>query len=191
VRILVDLDGICADFFAELWKRLSAITGNEYSTDQVMNWSLGSNFKEPGRDMVKLIDSIYEAPGFFEALQPIPGARTAIQDLQTMGHEVLIVSAPCTPASGMEKLQWCKDWLPSIGKKEVVITGAKHIFKADVLIDDSPFNVVKFKAENPTALALSIAYNHNNVPEYDGRYGSFREPEAAWSGMVRHILGRK
>lgn len=187
MRILVDLDCIVADFFSEIWKRLSAITGNEYSTDQVKNWSLGSNFKEEGRDMVKLIDSIYEAPGFFEALQPIPGAIESLRLLKEYGHEVIIVSAPCTPLSAAEKLQWCKDWLPFIGKKDVVITGAKHIFKADVLIDDSPFNIVKFKAENPSAIALSIAYNHNDIPEYDGRYGSFIEPEAAWLSMVAHI----
>ena len=183
MRLCVDLDSIVADFMAAIWYPYVQAGGDpSVGTKDVTSWDWA------GIPRSELIRPIFLAPGFFASLNLVPGAYAALKLLHELGFEVFIVSAHCTEHSAAEKIGWVSKMLPFLPKENVVITKAKHIFRADVIVDDMPGNCEKFKAENPNGIALTIAYPYNDHPIYDGRYLGFEDPEMAWQQIVHHIL---
>jgi 5'-nucleotidase len=183
MRILVDLDSIVADFMGGIWPEYWRQTGHqEIGTKDVKTWDWQGI---PGSELIR---PIFTAPGFFAGLQPMPGAISALKMLQALGNEVFIVSAHCTDLSAAEKIGWCTKHLPFIDKENVVITKSKHIFRADVIIDDMPGNCEKFKAENSHGIALTIAYPYNDHPVYDSRFHDWEDSAVAWFAIVVRIV---
>lgn len=81
--------------------------------------------------------------GFFEKLQPIPGAIEAYNRL-TQHFDVYILStAPWSnPHSLYEKILWVKQYLPT-AYKNVIFSHHKDLNRGDYLIDDSQKNGAK------------------------------------------------
>ena len=81
--------------------------------------------------------------GFFEKLQPIPGAIEAYNRL-TQHFDVYILStAPWSnPHSLYEKILWVKQYLPT-AYKNVIFSHHKDLNRGDYLIDDSEKNGAK------------------------------------------------
>ncbi|NBT58177.1 hypothetical protein EBT16_05275 [bacterium] len=112
MRILLDMDGITVDFFGPLLAEYYKRTGEYVRLDQITEWDMGSNVTNK-----QALFEIFHEPGFFERLPPMPGAIKAIQELIHSGHEVVIVSSPCTSHAASEKINWCKQYLPFIDPK--------------------------------------------------------------------------
>lgn len=81
--------------------------------------------------------------GFFEKLQPMPGAIEAYNRL-TQHFDVYILStAPWSnPHSLYEKILWVKQYLPT-AYKNVIFSHHKDLNMGDYLIDDSEKNGAK------------------------------------------------
>lgn len=185
MRILCDLDSIVADFMYGIWPKYVYQGGDpNIGTKDVKTWDW------VGIPKAELIRPIFTNPGFFADLRPVPGAVAALRFLQRLGHEIVIVTAHCTDQSAAEKIGWVKQHLPFLPKENIVITKMKHIFRADAIIDDMPGNCQAFKKENPNGMALTISYEYNNDPVYDGRYNGYEDTELAWMYIVDHLLHR-
>lgn len=182
LRILVDLDGIVADFFDALWREYHAETGELVTTSQILGWDMGRHVRHPER-----LTSVFHAPGFFDRLEPVSGAIPALKALVAAGHDVRVVTSPCTPHSAAEKILWCARHLPFLDQKSVSIVHRKHDLRGDVLIDDGPHNAQAFRSENPDALIVTIAYPYNVTPAYDHRFDGHDDTEAAWRRIVERV----
>lgn len=191
MRILVDLDGIVADFFKTLLHLYNGLTWDyceEVTADRILGWDMGSYVDRP-----ELLETIYRTPGFFLRLEPVSGAVESLKQLQDSGHEIVIVSSPCTPHSAAEKISWCEQYLPFIDKKNVWLGHRKYQLQGDVLIDDGMHNAMAYRRNHPDALIYTIAYGYNEDPDhvYNGRfYGYGRHGEAAgaaWAAIVEAI----
>ena len=184
MRVLCDLDSICADFFGGIWPEYYRQGGDStIGTKDVATWDF------VGIPQKELIEPIFHKVGFFAGLNLIPGARAGLQLLTDLGHEILIVTSHCTDHSAAEKLSWCREKLPFVPKKNIVITKYKGAIQGQVMIDDSPANCRDFKASNPEGVALTIAYPYNDDdPAYDGRYDGWDDTEKAWMAIVHHVF---
>lgn len=81
---------------------------------------------------------MYE-PGFFESLQPLPGAISSVTQLiQEDNWDIYILTQPVSksPISYMEKANWILKWLPELRDK-LIMTQNKALNIGDVLVDDS------------------------------------------------------
>lgn len=78
--------------------------------------------------------------GFYQKLQPLPGAIKAMKSLYASSvYTPYILTAPSTrnPFSYTEKRVWVEDWLGYALVDRLIICSHKGLLKGDVLIDDN------------------------------------------------------
>lgn len=160
MRILLDMDGITADFFGPLLEEYHRRTGECVPISQITEWDMGKNVSHPDT-----IFQIFHEHGFFENLPPVSGAIEAIKRFLDLGHEVVIVSAPCTPHSAAEKIRWCAKHLPFMDPKNLILCHHKYKYtiSGDVIVDDNAETASKYVQKNQNSVALTLAYPYNKV----------------------------
>ena len=135
--VLLDLDDVLADWdggFRKQWQK--AYPELELDAERT-TFYIG---QEDTPEQQERIYSLTHEQGFFESLEPIPGALEAYQDIRALGHDVFIVTSPGTTfdyAAG-EKYRWVKGHLGQDALTSLVMTPSKHIINGDILIDDRP-----------------------------------------------------
>lgn len=139
-RILVDMDGVIADWGAEWDRRLDALGGvaksiPRHAEQRSFDLSQGRTDEEKA-----IIDAIFTAPGFYRDLQPIEGAKLALKQMVKLGHDVRIVTSPwvSNPTCASDKLNWVVKHYGSHWGQRVIITTDKTLVRGDILIDDKP-----------------------------------------------------
>ena len=139
MRILVDMDGVIADYDGEFLKRWRERYPNRYYVP----------FKE--RNTFYIIDSYPEElkplaveillePTFFRDMMPMDGAKEALFEMEQMGHEVFICSSPLSTYKNcvLEKYEWVEKVLGPDWVRRIILTKDKTLVKGDYLIDDKP-----------------------------------------------------
>lgn len=183
-RILVDLDGICADLLGAWLDRLNANHGRSFTKAEVTNWNIAKALGMAKEE----VDAVLDEPGLFRCLPVIPGAPTALEVLQSRGHEVFIVTAPThSPACVADKVAWARENLP-IDPQHIVVTGKKFLVKGDVLIDDAPHQANRYSQHWPQAAIMTIAYPYNiDAASFTHRAEGWENPRQAWTDIVEMI----
>lgn len=161
MKILIDLDGIVCDSLPRWLQHIADKTGVVAQMFDITDWELT---KCPPLDKVdpKAIFKILETPGFTAGIQPFWGAVQAVEQLVEDGHEVMLVTARHGPVSMPETLEWVQRYLPFLDvRTTVVFCHNKELIPADVIIDDRPETLVRYREAHPRALVLGIEYPYN------------------------------
>jgi 5'-nucleotidase len=194
LRILVDMDSILADFLGGLVDSIEAHLGYRMDPNNIkefyrMQDALPPEVLKQMKEAGKTIEDYFFLPGFFRGLKVIPGAKDAIRAFLDEGHEVVVVTAPSSPTSTQEKLEWMREHFPEIPAKNICVFPQKHMIKGDVLIDDAAHNASAYIAEWPKAHTLTLAYAYNEKGKrtnYNGRYDGKYTTEG-WKAIVEHV----
>ncbi len=140
MRILVDMDGVIADWGHAYGLSLDAF-GDEaaliprHKDQRSFNLNEGRTERERA-----IIAAVMVEPGFYARLEPIPGAKQALKAMVKQGHDVRIVTSPwvSNPTCASDKLNWIVKHYGSHWGARVIITTDKTLVYGDVLIDDKP-----------------------------------------------------
>ena len=138
MTILVDMDDTI-EYLLKAWVRgVNETYGYSVGYDDVTDWNVSKAF--PGLTW----EQVYEVPlrpGFWNGVEPVPGAAEALKRLMDAGHDILIVTA--TPfVSVPEKIEgYLFRHFPFLSWDQVIITGRKQLIRGDVLIDDGVHNL--------------------------------------------------
>jgi 5'-nucleotidase len=137
--ILIDIDEVLADFEAALtseWQKLYPHT-LLFPSGSRKHYYIGQD--EEGNKS-ELVSKIIHREGFFEQLQPLPGAIDAIKLMQHYNHQIYLVTSAGVsyPNAASEKYRWVERHLGKEFLSCLVITPAKSIVRGDILIDDRP-----------------------------------------------------
>lgn len=165
MTILVDMDDTI-EYLLKAWVQgVNEAYGYSASYDDVRSWDVSRAF--PGLTRAQVYE-IPMRPGFWAAVEPIPGAAEALRRFMDVGHEVLIVTA--TPFDSVpEKIGgWLFEHFPFLTWDQVIITGRKQLIRGDVLIDDGVHNL-----EGGDYVRILMTAPHN------------RDYDAEKNGMIR------
>lgn len=155
MRLILDVDGPCADFvfhlkdYMGLRKKLHEMTS--YEITEFMTKDELEIFKYVMRDSV-----------FWSTLPVVTGAKEGVAAAQAAGWEVLFATAPwlTCPTWGHVRHEWLKKHFGA-SPRAILIGANKSVIKGDLFVDDKPKNVTEWAVENPTGRACLYDTPHN------------------------------
>jgi len=138
-NILVDLDGVIADFehgFLTEWRK-------KYPEEKLIPIEERKTFyilEDYPLHLRKKVRKIYTSPGFFSKLKPVRGSIKALKSMQKLGYNIFICSSPIKENSlnVKEKYDWIKVHLGQGWVDKTIIIRDKTLIQGDLLIDDRP-----------------------------------------------------
>ena len=162
MRILLDCDGVLADFLTPAMRHLNFFSGHHYEPEDLHDWDVFSVYP---RTCEERFYAACGVPGFCGGLDVIEGSRDFVEGLCYLG-EVYVVTSPMPnhPTWAFEREQWLRDHF-GLPANRVIHTSAKHVCLGDVLIDDRPENVRRWQEAHPTGVGLlwDAPYNRRDT----------------------------
>jgi len=146
--IALDFDGVLADIHSVACAIYTARTGQRLTPDDLTDYYFPA---------WEAFGEIWHAPGFYATVEPMPGALLGLDKLRRAGHRVVIVTT-CAPGMAEEKADWLfrhGSTPDSLSHPDFVACKDKTLIRADVLIEDSPANVVAWVKTNRRAILLN------------------------------------
>lgn len=191
MRVLCDLDSIIVDLQTSWLALYNKDYNDNLTTANILEWETHKYVKpECGQ---KIYDYLSK-PGFFYNLEPLHGATEALERLHESGlfNIRIITAAPL--GTFEEKREWVHKWLPFLDpKKDIIACYDKYLVNGDILIDDSPHNIVDYKKTHFYAKICTIAYPYNKCVEHlTNVYAEdYSTPVDAWQQIYTYIFGLK
>lgn len=148
--ILVDADGVLADFTGAYLGVVESITGCRARHEDVTSyhihqcpWFVELAAKTPG--LKKHVAAIVtHERGFCLGIDALPGAAPGLESLREAGHHVICVTSPWHgPHWHHERVEWLREHMGFV-PEDVVFCSKKYLVRGDVLVDDRYENVDKW-----------------------------------------------
>ena len=177
-RVLLDCDGVLADFIGGVLRVGHQISGVRRSKSSITEWDFIRNVVRTDREYVELHHRIIGS-GFCASLRPISGAVDAVRLLQQFA-DVYVVTAPHLDSSTWvnERLQWLALHF-GVPPSNVILASTKSLIDGDVFVDDHEGHVTAWQAERPAKKAILFAAPFNKDSEL---------PRArSWAQLVQTI----
>lgn len=164
MRILLDVDGVVADFVPHLIRRIKPVlksTGKPLRKCDVTQWA----FFDLAEDR-KAIEAELAKPDFWATLPLVRSARAGFRTLVDAGHEIVWCTAPWDGCEDWNEIRfaWVTEKLP--GATRFVVTQYKSKCGGDAIIDDKVENVVAWRREHPKGHGVVFRQPWNR--RYDG-----------------------
>jgi 5'(3')-deoxyribonucleotidase len=147
--VLLDVDGVLADFEQQLCNRLRSELG--WATAKSIINKIQQRTSWDFKDILtsaenKIVWALLAEP-FAGDMPLIEGAKNLVSALTAYGHEILCVSSPwiSNPTWEHDRRYWLKKHF-GIGHRQFISTSVKHHVDGDVLIDDKPSHVETWTA---------------------------------------------
>lgn len=171
-NILIDVDGVCADFMGTLFEFL------EIEPFKVTRWDVLSADSRLGWDRVK---TVIETPEFWSEMKPLTQNIEALTDFFSTNHNVRSVTSDYTYSKSTHtvhfrpvfvtspwltfdmqanRLEWLKTHCAEIVGGNVVdnlvFTGNKSLVAGAVIVDDRPENVINYLSRYSRARGIIV-----------------------------------
>ena len=177
MRLLIDMDGVCADLVSHWVTLLNRYHGETLQKEDVTDWHIHKITEQTTR---KEVEAFLADPGFFLHLEPIPGAIETLRRLIRDGHDLVFVTH-CKEGHG-DKRKWLERHLPGFPMRSVIFAERKELVSGDVLLDDGVHNLRDWQKHNPSGIAVCFdaPYNQHWQGERVTNWEAFYELITLW-----------
>ncbi|KAM6163522.1 5'(3')-deoxyribonucleotidase, cytosolic type [Rhynchocyon petersi] len=187
VRVLVDMDGVLADFEGGLLRgfcrRFPA--DPHVPLEERRGFLAQEQYRALRPDLADKVASVYQAPGFFLDLEPIPGALEALREMNEMEDtEVFICTSPLLKYEHCvaEKYRWVEKHLGPKFVERIILTRDKTVVSGDLLIDDKDNIQGQEKTPSWEHILFTCCHNrHLALPPLQRRLLSWSDN---WKGII-------
>ncbi|MFC5408356.1 5'(3')-deoxyribonucleotidase [Larkinella bovis] len=156
-RIAIDMDDVLADTvgtFIDIYRR-------DFDTTALPDVFRENSFHELlEKDISQRLSDYVHEPGFFADIAVMPGAPEITRELSKK-YDLFVTSAAMEFRNSLaEKYDWLDRYFPHIPWQNRVFCGDKSIIRADIMIDDMPYNLVSFQGKG---LLFDAPHNRDNT----------------------------
>lgn len=162
-HVLVDCDGILADFVSAYLALVREHTGRDHVHADVTDFELHKCVTSKDEDTF-IWQNLIDRPGFISNMVDLPGAAEAMADLRSFAKVTCLTSPHLGPYWMHERAQWLL--ARGFKKRDIIFASDKSHVRGDVLIDDRKDNVVDWAKANPSGLAILMdcPWNQGSAP---------------------------
>lgn len=184
MRVLLDCDGVLANFVGGWLALINAARGTSFTPDDVTDWDICASIGIPDGERGAAKRLLAECPGFAGQLEVLPGAQDGVRRLQQIA-EVFIVTSPwgSHPTWTHDRDAWLRKHF-DIRTSHIIHTGAKQVCVGNFLVDDKTDMCETWRMAHPNGLAVQWQTPHNRR---DGWAGASTN---SWDDLVRIVGGR-
>lgn len=164
--LLLDMDGIIANFRLHTVERYNLAYGTKFSTDNIEGTLSGDHFFVDEMPYKTHLDPLWKAPGFFLYLPVIEGSQQSIKNLSEV-FDIVIVTAPYenSVTGDADKRAWLDLHFPFLTKR--IFTSHKYYIDGDIIVDDRVKLAEDWKERHPNGKAASIKYPWTTSETFD------------------------
>lgn len=166
--VLLDCDGVLADFTGYVLRIIRDEFGREYGPEDVTEWDFGNLLETDAEKRVlwSELKAIGVANTLDELVDPDGvGPRAAVAAIRERGCRIYCVTSPMpgSPAWAWERICWLEE-VAGIHRREVVIASDKTPVCGDFLVDDNLDNIRGWvEARRGRGLLWDRAYNRGHA----------------------------
>ncbi len=173
-EILLDVDGVLANFIAGYLQVIETELGKTFTADQVTHHRIDKALDLSAKEVARCA-AVISRGGFCSSLEVYPDARMLVQMLECLG-DVHIVTSPwdSCPTWTHERTAWLQTNF-GIGPDRITHTHAKWRVRGDFLIDDLTSHCTSWRNKH-AGWAIRWATPYNRDEPYSGfTLGSYQE----------------
>lgn len=147
-RLLLDVDGVLANFTKTAVDLINRMFDRSYATEQVTKFSIEDSLGLSARERERWTTRLTSTPGACASIEPYEGAIEAVDRLGRL-LPVYAVTAPwhTSPTWVYERTMWLQRHF-GIPPQRVIPTHAKYAVRGLVLVDDRLKHLESWCAEN-------------------------------------------
>lgn len=146
-RILLDCDGILADFYNPYLKFINNHLGSNYCQNDISTWEALDCLNL--QHLSEIVKCHVKSEGFCLNIPPYEESIEGFNKLKEICHVVIVTSPTTSKFWFYERLQWLEKYF-NIDPHDVIFAKQKHLICGDMLIDDYVKNCIDWIKEHPT-----------------------------------------
>lgn len=153
--ILLDQDDVIAELVLYVVEEYNTIYGTTYTINDITIWNISSIL---GKEVLDIMNN----KDIFLKLKPVP---FMIECLKLLTESDLFNMQMVSAAEYYvweNKCLWVKKYLPFFDLKNMNCCTNKYLFLGDILLDDAPHNLIKFKNGQPIVFDKPYNQEYNN-----------------------------
>jgi 5'-nucleotidase len=138
-QLLVDMDGVLADIYAQYIRYETAESGRTQKVEDLYGIPEDKAFVN--------CEKYVRMRGFFRHAPVIRGSVEGLKYLNDQYRVFVVSSATEYPQSLEEKFDWLTEHFPFISWKQMIFCGSKAPIKGDIMVDDHLKNLDLFEGK--------------------------------------------